>query len=220
MTEQDKIQPGKEGYVGRTITDLPIFFHPLALKKLSGCRRIVDLGCGIGKLHYTFPDAELIGVDRSAEAAVCLKRGYAKFIQCDLETEPLPDLKADALVGSHIVEHFLRPDQALLNALAGAAKDAVIYLAAPTIKNAKYFDDYTHIRPFTDKSLVGLMTDTGIGQIQILYDLRRIFPGSGRLLAMWIGGNPNRANRLAEKHPFLRGRFVVQAIGAFTGSAA
>lgn len=217
MKEQPDRATGRtgEGYVGRTITDRPIFFHPLALRRLAGCRRIIDLGCGIGKLQYTFPKAELIGVDRSAEAAVCLERGYSRFIQCDTEDEPLPELEADGLVGSHIVEHFIRPYRALTNALAGAATGTTVYLAAPTVRNAKYFDDYTHVRPFTEKSLVGLMRDAGIERIEVLHDLRRLFPGFGRLLALWTRGDPERANRLAKRHPALRIPYNVQAVGAY-----
>jgi len=200
-------------YLYRASKDTPLYVHSVARRLLRNCQKIIDVGCGIGRLHDIFPNAILIGVDVRQQAEVCLKKGYTRFFPIDLEHESLPDLGADGMVCSHVLEHFLRPERALTNALSALVHGAIVYAICPTLNNSKYWDDYTHIRPFTEESLQALMEDIGLRNVEILYELQAPFRGIGPLLRLLVRNNPARANYLASRFRLLRSRANVQAIG-------
>jgi hypothetical protein len=151
---------------------------------------------------------------------VCLQRGYADFYLLDVEREALPRLGADGMVCSHILEHFWRPEQALAHALIALQPGALLYAACPTLHNAHYGDDYTHVRPFTENSLQGLLEDVGLVEVEFLYQLQASFRGAGRVLDILTGGDELRAAKLAKRFPRLRAQANVQALAIYPDRGA
>lgn len=199
-------------YIQRVIQTSPLAIHPLAYTKLQTCRMILDVGCGPGRLASLFRNTDLIGADLRSEGRICLKNGYKGFYQADVEIEALPRLEADGLILSHILEHFVRPERALANVFQALRPGALVYAIVPTVRNAHYYDDYTHIRPFTERALIGLFSDIGLQEPTILYEFQAPFRGAGRLIRLWTKGNPRREHELCKRHSRLRAQANVHAI--------
>lgn len=201
------------GYVNRVVINDKIGIHPTAKDKLSGCSTIVDVGCGTGKLAHLFPQAKLIGIDSRHEAESCLRNGYTDFFLRDVENEQLHECQADGMVLSHVLEHFIKPDIALRNALSCLLPGALVYCAVPTLCNRKYYDDYTHVRPFTKAALVGLMADCGLQEVTMLHQFAVPFRGMGRVLKYLTRHDHRVEQSLADRFPRLRSNVNVHAIG-------
>jgi len=199
-------------YIHRAVHDTALSIHALAYSALRNCRKIIDIGCGPGRLAPLFPQAKLIGVDVRAEGKMCLERGYCEFLQIDPEQAELASMQADGMVLSHVLEHFVRPERALTNALGALQSGAVVYAVCPTVNNSHYYDDYTHVRPFTASSMFGLLSDVGLAEIRILYDFQSPFPGGGRIMRLWTKGSPNLESELSNRFSFLRSGANVHAL--------
>jgi ubiquinone/menaquinone biosynthesis C-methylase UbiE len=78
-----------------------------------GTGRIVDVGCGVGDETATLagPDRMLIGADYSAATVVDASRVHRglRFAAMDGSQLALRNASVDAVVSSHIIEHFTNP---------------------------------------------------------------------------------------------------------------
>jgi trans-aconitate 2-methyltransferase len=111
----------------RATTDL------IAQIDLEAPRRVVDLGCGPGNstalLHARWPNADITGVDNSAEMLAEARRQFPewKFEQADLE-QWSPEAEYD-LVFSNAALHWLRGHAALLPRLFSHVASGGVFAA-------------------------------------------------------------------------------------------
>ncbi len=64
----------------------------------------------------------------------------------------------------------------------------------PYMLNKNFWDDYTHLRPFTKKSLEMITYDAGFSDIKVYEDFR-CFVGLGRLMR-WLNLSPNQIRKI------------------------
>lgn len=110
------------------------------LARVAGhaCRRALDLGCGPGHatrlLAECFPDADVVGLDRS-EAFLAAARAQAaprtRFAPADVAGGPLPDPPADVVYARFVLSHL--PDRAAVLArwFAALAPGGVLLVEEP-----------------------------------------------------------------------------------------
>ena len=98
-------------------------------------RRVLDLGCGPGHttllLAGAFPDAAVVGVDRS-EAFLDEARRQAptgvRYAHADVATPPLPDAPADLVFARFVLSHLPARDAVLRGWLDALAPGGVVVI--------------------------------------------------------------------------------------------
>lgn len=121
---------------------------------LSASSLLLDYGCGPGDLLLVARDKGIpaVGVDafpRSVELAQA--RGLSVTL-ADANSLPYPTAHFDAIVLQSVIEH-VRDPLSLLAALTPYLKPGgTLVVSAPT-PASEFWDDPTHIRPFTPASL-------------------------------------------------------------------
>ncbi len=180
----------------RSFFSRQIKFYPKHLFRLlqkSFPKKILDVGCGTGNLLLKIRDAdfgeEYYGVDI----------GYAEnppnfihFTRCDAGTLPFAKESFDLIIMRHLLEHLHEPTVALLEAKRVLKQGGYIYLEVPSVKNlfnpfgGNFYDDPTHVRPYTKRALSRMFDDSGFEDIQTGVK-RNIFIIAGGLPYILIG---------------------------------
>lgn len=126
-------------------------------------KKILDVGSGDKFLKKSFE-----------------KRNYQYFDididRVDLNTEKLPynDNTFDYVICLAVIEHISNATF-FINEISRVLKsDSVLFLCTPnwTYSYKNFYDDYTHTRPYTRKSLKSLLEDNNFTNINLLPGLR------------------------------------------------
>lgn len=148
------------------------FFH-----RIRESRNVLELGCGSGinyrNLRTIAPAAEYHGVD-------LLPPGNApegiRYAQLDLDRQTLPyaDDWFDAILFTHVIEHLRDPLSVGKEIHRVLKRGGAIYVETPNWTSAlvpsfrfradqhnpfNFYDDHTHIRPYTKQSLFEFLQD-------------------------------------------------------------
>jgi SAM-dependent methyltransferase len=138
---------------------------------------LLDIGCGTGWLaeHFT----NYTGIDGSNEA-VEIATGLGRNVMLGNVEEPLPfgDEAFDAVVMKDLLEHLAEPVGLVREARRVLRPGGLIFACSPDAQRWVW-DDYTHRRPFTRKSLRQLFADHGFEVERVGYE--SVFPGVGVL---------------------------------------
>ena len=155
---------------------------------------VLEIGCGQGEftllLAETYPQADVRGIDNSAEGVVraaqmARTRGLSvSFAQRDLLQEvELTDVdrgRATLAVCSEVLEHVDRPDVLLRNATAYLAPGSRLIVTVPGGPRSAFDRHIGHRRHFTAKRLRRLLEESHFEDIRIhragfpFFDLYRL----------------------------------------------
>lgn len=144
--------------------------------------RVLEIGCSAGGtlawLKEKWPDAEFVGVDGNPDVLDKLKAiGSGSFIH-DLN-QPLPDIgRFDLILALDILEHLTEPEHVLKDLVSRMTVTGRIVVSLPNVshhsviaglalrREFEYRDagilDRTHLRFFTEKSALHLMSQSGL----------------------------------------------------------
>jgi 2-polyprenyl-3-methyl-5-hydroxy-6-metoxy-1,4-benzoquinol methylase len=149
--------------------------------------KILDVGCGHGNLGKALKDSrdlEYYGVEVSEPAEKFLNQICDKYWIGDLEKLNLEDLpNFDCLIVADILEHLSNPWDILKNLVKKLDYDGVAIISIPNIRNLNIIAkllikgnwdyeesgilDRTHLRFFTRKSVVSLITSSNLEIVSI-----------------------------------------------------
>jgi len=167
---------------------------------------ILDIGCGNGSLKKIFPHHRLSGVDILPDSiTMALRAGYtqAKLANLDKDKLPFKHSSFDVIICRQVLEHLLFPLKATLEMCRVLKPRGILFVSVPTRKNRKFYDDYTHIRPFTYHSLEILLCDAGFTNLKFVHQFKGI-PGLG-LLEKFLSLNADTIkSKLAEQVHWFR----------------
>ncbi len=182
----------------------------------SGCRHVLDLGCGGGSLGHAIRQrgAERVtGVTFNPREADLAAKQLDAVLVADLNTLDLATLSGpfDCVVCSHVLEHLYRPEELLAGLRRVLTLGGTVVVALPNILfwrsrlklfagHFRYTDgglmDRTHYRFFDWRTAQELVTNAGylidVAVADGGFPLARFLPGVGPLLSravlkLWPG---------------------------------
>ena len=163
---------GAEGQSGRHALFLPRVFELTGIT-LAKPVTVLEIGGGSGwAISYNHPNVRYIAVDRGSLYRDDLEARQVEFHEADVGTTALPvsDDSIHLIILNHIIEHieecefFVRQLQRVLR--PGGA----VYIRTPNLARVKwsFWDDYTHVKPYTPQALDHLMRTIGFDQFFML----------------------------------------------------
>lgn len=148
---------------------------------------LVDLGCNIGRNLEGFRilrnDLSIHAIDCVDFSAILKDKGCI-FHQIDLLKDALPfDAgTVDCIMATHILEHLPNPYHLLAEAKRVLKRKGKVFIEAPGVRSLfvpsfhssrsrqrftfNFFDDPTHLRPFSVGGLQRLIEDTGFKVVE------------------------------------------------------
>lgn len=131
--------------------------------------KILEIGCSIGHHMKYFSDRR-IGLDIDLDALLIAKKTGYNVIQADLNTIlPFKNNIFEAIECQQVIEHLKNPLKFMEECYRILKKEGFIVLVTPDIMKFKFkfYWDYTHIQPFTKRSLMQLAYDSGFNLVKI-----------------------------------------------------
>jgi SAM-dependent methyltransferase len=142
------------------------FVRRVAAERGRSRLRVLDVGCGYGKLLRLLLDLghDAVGVDVNREI---VEDNAARGLPC-LPISQLPEeAEFDLVIMSHLIEHFA--PEALLNLLERyldrVAPGGFLLVSTP-LYSRHFFDDFDHVKPYHP---AGLLMVFGAGSAQVQY---------------------------------------------------
>jgi len=134
----------------------------------SSGKKILDVGCGKGTHIKLFEDLGLDGY------GVDLRVGSTdKIKKCNVETENISfeENMFDYVFSKSLVEHVNNIDNLFTNIFRVLKPNGVFVCMTPDWKSqmSHFWDDYTHVHPFTRKSLKNSMLINGFKDVRCEY---------------------------------------------------
>jgi 2-polyprenyl-3-methyl-5-hydroxy-6-metoxy-1,4-benzoquinol methylase len=165
------------GYYGRLVEHTDIYRRDVDLIRhaLGDGRHIDVLDLGFGKggfLELARSHFNVTGVDINLEAVKHAKdRGHTVFLE-DVRKTHFKDGLFDAIYSKEVIEHLADPLTMILECKRLLRSNGILFLVCPTNFSlfypvANFYDDYTHVRPFTRASLTTLLGEAGLDVLMI-----------------------------------------------------
>ncbi|MCH7870398.1 MAG: methyltransferase domain-containing protein [Planctomycetes bacterium] len=139
-------------------------------------KKLLDIGSGKGNhlIGFARRGMETYGIDKRSECLGALDQFDIR--DCDIESEPFPfeDGFFDYVYSKSVLEHVTNTDNFLAQALRVLKPGGTALIMTPDWKSQHtyFWDDYTHVRAFTRKSLQNAMIINGFNQVKCDYFLQ------------------------------------------------
>jgi SAM-dependent methyltransferase len=161
----------------------------------ENAKTLLEVGCGVGSFVKNKPleyKTEVYGVDISATGLdYCRKLGvYKELKQADVQEKiPYEDGRFDVVYCDQVLEHLLNPLSAVKEMKRVLRKDGLLVVNVPTPSHPRFWEDYTHVRPYLPETLEFLGRHAGFKDVRTSY-----FP---HIAHMYYLPNKLRSVRLA-----------------------
>jgi SAM-dependent methyltransferase len=140
---------------------------------IDDCHSVMELGAGNGwALRYRKDGLKRIAVDAAANFASEFARDGVEFHAADISRDRLPatDGAIDLIMMNHVIEHVADPTHLLSECRRVLRKGGAVYLRTPDVERVghRFWDDYTHVKPYTRRSLPAVMGTFGFELRELL----------------------------------------------------
>lgn len=166
----------------------------IALKYMSECKTILDVGCGEGRFLAHDPQ-RIIGIDHNRKSVeVCRSRGFSvKFGKAT--NLPFRDASFDGVHCSHVIEHLLPEDAyKLLSELNRVLKKRGVLCLRTPLLHRNFYYDFTHIKPYYPQAVLHYLktrenNERTLDYIEGLYKIVKLKYRKAQLFC-WIADTP------------------------------
>jgi len=141
--------------------------------------KLLDVGSGKGNhlLAFQRRGINVYGLDKRNECKKALEN--VEISECDIEKDKIPfsDNSFDFIFSKSVIEHVSNTDNFLSEILRVLKPEGVAVIMTPDwgTQYKSFFDDYTHVSPFTRKGLQNAMKINGFYDIKCVYFLQLPF---------------------------------------------
>jgi SAM-dependent methyltransferase len=179
--------------------------------------KLLEPGCGRGEHLRLFKNlgVDAYGLDLSPESPLFAKDLNISVCNLDDGKLPYPDNNFDVIYSKSFLEHLRNPGKFLEEAFRVLKPNGLLLSMVPDweSQHKKFYDDYTHISPFTIISLKNIQLVTGFSDVKV-YKLRQLpivwkYPVLNNFCAMISPFIPVRT-----KVPFLRWSRELMLVGS------
>ncbi len=137
--------------------------------KSFGCRTVLDVGCGVGFfIGRAGQGIHAFGVDADVRIAGCCVKNGQMAAAGNAASLPVRSGAVDGIMCGHLLEHTGEPDNVFAEFNRILKQEGVLIVRVPPF-NASFYDDWTHVRPFTKKTLARLASVSGFRPLRIFY---------------------------------------------------
>lgn len=147
---------------------------------------VLDIGCGngwVGKILKEYnKNVTILGLDNDLVALKEAKQSEEPIL-CDAKQLPFVDHAFDGIIAKDVLEHSFHVMSIMQECSRVLKKDGKMYISVPDTKSKTFWDDYTHIRPYTKISLTHLLEDTGFTIEKLWYNMS--LPGLGIVMRLF-----------------------------------
>ena len=139
-------------------------------------KKILDIGSGKGNhlVGFSRCGLQVYGLDKRKECISALEDFEIR--ECEIENDPFPyeDNFFDFIYSKSVMEHVTNTDNFLQQTLRVLKPGGMVVLMTPDWKSQRdcFWDDYTHVKPFTRKSLQCAMIIHGFQNVKSDYFLQ------------------------------------------------
>ena len=143
------------------------------IKNLPEGATALDAGCGTGGMLELMErentGLRTTGIDVGQPPEF---RAKAKFINSDVQNTPFDDNSFDVVTCSHVIEHLKEPFIAINELIRVCKPGGMIYIEAPSQRSAmmpvgfSFWDDPTHVRPYTATALARKLRESGLEPVE------------------------------------------------------
>lgn len=140
---------------------------------------VVDVGCGAAYFGRFLPPhlskLQLYGVDIDDAAKLGLKYNYKKIYIKDLEKDYqlryFKDNSIDYIIAKDILEHLQRPWHLVKEMYRILKPGGKVYAHVPNYTSSMAWIDYTHVRPYSKRSLRLMFEDYGFKTLVLNHNM-------------------------------------------------
>ena len=118
-----------------------------------GCTRLLDFGCGPGDVLQRCEELGLscVGIDNSSRSVELARTRGLNILLGGVETPELKKEKFDGIFMQSVIEHMPDACGQLERLVAQLPPGGLLFVSAPT-PCSSFWNDPTHVRPFTPQS--------------------------------------------------------------------
>ncbi|MBF0369092.1 MAG: methyltransferase domain-containing protein [Magnetococcales bacterium] len=180
----NNLQPGHDSWARRLGRRwLKTHRHPACLwdlvERLPANARVLDAGCGPGNTLELFQavrgDLQLTGSDGALPPEVTRLQPRIQFVTADFSQEvPFEEGSFDLVISQAVIEHIPveKVDRYGANLAHLVKPGGHLYLNFPNVRSlwVNFYDDPTHIRPYTGQAVERMLIPMGIQTVRIGID--------------------------------------------------
>ena len=182
-------------------------------------RRIIEVGCGRGRLGYELkrqdPDRFVVGVELDPAAAEVARRRLDQVFEVDIQNElpKVDDGSIDCILFGDVLEHLVDPEAILVGLREVLSDTGIVLVSVPNVGHYSIIRellradfmyqpqgllDGTHLRFFTHATMTRLLLDAGfLPSIEdvMVSPIKDHDIAAARPLLEHLGMNPARARK-------------------------
>jgi len=161
-------QPNRHAFFLKRILDL------LTPDSLVSPKNILEVGCGNGwALSYRSSNISCYAVDNGTTFQADLESRGVEYHSLNISSSTLPFSQDyfDLIMLNHVIEHITAYDHMMSELTRVLKPSGHLYIRTPDIKRVgmTFFDDYTHVKPYSREGLTALMSAFGLRPVFVYY---------------------------------------------------